>query len=330
MHYLPHDELGDGWNIIVDGAGNSKSLITLSHWPHSGTPRELKDDLSAQIVFRYLDRPDCWVNAEVVSNNHFDEDGLVGVYALLHPSEARAQRALLTDIAAAGDFGTYRLREAARAVFVLSAFADPELSPLAADIFREPYPKLAARLYLELLPKLPEIITNLERFRLYWEREDALLDEAEAMIRKGTITIEEIPCLDLAIVTLPEDVAVGKVHRFAQERRAACHPMALHGAIGSFRVLLVQGRRYELQYRYESWVQYMSRRPLPRIDLNPLTQRLSEEEGGAGRWVFDGVDEIAPRMRLVGAEESRWSEDRFVKSVKEFLATAEGSWNPYD
>jgi hypothetical protein len=330
MHYCPYDELGDAPNIIVDGAGNSRSLITLSHWPHSGTPRELKDDLSAQIVFHYLDRPDCWMNAEAVSNNHFDEDGLVGVYSLLHPSEAQAQKALLIDIAGAGDFGTYRLREAARVAFVLSAFADPALSPLEAGIFRETYPTLAARLYVELLPKLPEIIKDLEHFRPYWAPEDALVDDGEAMIRKGTIKIEEIPSLDLAVVTLPEDVAAGRVHRFAQERRAACHPMALHGAIRSFRVLLVQGHRYELQYRYESWIQFMSRRPLPRIDLNPLAQRLSEEEGGTGRWVFDGVEEITPKMRLMGAEESRWPQDKFLKSVKEFLATAEGSWNPYD
>src|SRR5579862_9056028 len=264
MRYCPYDEL-DAPNIIVDGAGKPTSLITLSHWPHSGTPQELKDDLSAQIVFRYLDRPHFWVNAELVSNNHFDEDGLVGVYALLHPSEAQAQRALLTDIAAAGDFGTYRLREAARTAFVLSTFADPELSPLDGEIFKRPYPVLAARLYAELLPRLPEIIKDLELFRPYWEAEDALLADAEAMIRRGAITIEEVPSLDLAIVTLPEDIAATKVHRFTQDRRAACHPMALHSAIRAFRILVLQGHHYELQYRYETWIQYMSRRPLPRL-----------------------------------------------------------------
>ena len=37
-------------------------------------------DTSTANVFNYLDRPDLHVPAEVVSNNHFDEDGLVGIY----------------------------------------------------------------------------------------------------------------------------------------------------------------------------------------------------------------------------------------------------------
>ena len=59
--------------------------------------------------------------------------------------------------------------------------------------------------------------------------------------------------------------------------------MALHNAVQSFRTLLIQGRTYELQYRYESWVQYVSRTPLPRIDLAPLAERLSALESGRGR-----------------------------------------------
>jgi hypothetical protein len=330
MQYVPYDDLGETPNIIVDGASSPHTVITLSHWPHSGTPNELKDDLSTQIVFHYLDQPAFWVKAEAASNNHFDEDGLVGLYTLLYPSEAQAQRALLTDIAAAGDFGAYRFREAARTSFVLSSFADPALSPLGVKIFQAPYPKLVASLYAELLPRLPEIITHLERFRLYWEAEDALLTESEAMIRDGSIRIEESSELDLAVVTLPEAVPDRKAHRFAQIRRAVCHPMALHNVIRSFRVLLMQGRRYELQYRYESWVQYMSRSPLARINLSPLAQQLSEEEGGNGRWVFDGVDKLTPKLALIGAEESRIHPQKFLVGLKDFLAKTSAIWNPYD
>src|SRR5262245_39077012 len=180
MQYVPYDELGDRPNVIVDGASNPHTLITLSHWPNSPTPAALKDDLSTQIVFHYLDRPKVWVKADVVSNNHFDEDGLIGVYSLIDPSHAQRHRELLIDIAAAGDFGTYRFRSAARTTFVLSAFADPDLSPLDSSIFQERYPRLAARLYQELLPRLPEILNDLDGFRSHWEAEDAMLAESEA------------------------------------------------------------------------------------------------------------------------------------------------------
>src|SRR5262245_22616278 len=114
MKFEAYYKLGDVANIIVDGAPNAATRLTLSHWPHSGTPQELKADLSAQIVFRYLDRPDLHVDVEAVSNNHFDEDGLVSLYAMLNPEAAQKSRELLIDVAAAGDFGTYRFRDAAR------------------------------------------------------------------------------------------------------------------------------------------------------------------------------------------------------------------------
>jgi Family of unknown function (DUF6687) len=63
--------------------------MTLSHWPHSGMAAELKDDLFAQTVFGYRDRLDLHVDVEAVSNNHYDEDGLVSLYAILHPDEAK-------------------------------------------------------------------------------------------------------------------------------------------------------------------------------------------------------------------------------------------------
>lgn len=313
MQYVPYEELGDRPNVIVDGAANAHTVLTLSHWPRSGTPADLKDDLSAQIVFHYLDRSELLVTSDAVSNNHFDQDGLVSIYALVHPSEAKAHRALLIDVAAAGDFGTYRFREAARTSFVLDAFADPARSPLDAAVFRKPYPKMASHLYRELLPKLPEIMNNLERFRIHWEAEDAALAESETMIRDGKIRIDEFPDLDLAVVKLP-DTSAGLT---------ACRPMALHNVLNMFRVLLIQGRTYELRYRYESWVEYVSQRVPPRIDLAPLAEDLSELEAGHGRWVFDGVDEITPKLALTGARESRIPPEEFVARIKVQLERAE-------
>ena len=113
MRYLHYENLATP-NIVVDESATDRTLITLSHWPHSGTPPSLKADLSAQIVFKYLEHPELHVKSEAVSNNHFDEDGLAGIYALLHPCEAETNEDLLIDIAAAGDFGTYRFRDAAR------------------------------------------------------------------------------------------------------------------------------------------------------------------------------------------------------------------------
>ena len=47
MRFSPYSETVSVPNVIVDGAANKSTLLTLSHWPKSGTPAELKADTSA-------------------------------------------------------------------------------------------------------------------------------------------------------------------------------------------------------------------------------------------------------------------------------------------
>src|SRR5262245_1226541 len=102
MRFVPYERLDDSPNIIVDGAAGRGTVLTLSHWPKSGTPVHLKRDTSAEIVYAYLDSPSSQVAADVVSNNHFDEDGLVGIFALIDRRAGDKYRELLLDTASAG------------------------------------------------------------------------------------------------------------------------------------------------------------------------------------------------------------------------------------
>lgn len=304
MRYVPYQELGDTPNVVVDGFGTDSTVLTLSHWPRSGTPAELKDDLSTQIVFRYLDRPDLHVDADVVSNNHYDEDGVCGIWALIEPEEALARRDLLSDVASAGDFGTFRSREAARISFVLDAYGD-ERSPLDLS---GPYPEQSAVIHREVLGRMAEILDHPDRHRALWEREDGWLQESLDAIADGRVTIEEVPAVDLAVVTVPEGFEV--------------HQAAVHNATRRFRILELAGRRYRLRYRYESWVVYMSEPVPPRVDLSPLAEELSAEEPGRLRWTFDGVDSITPSLRLGWTQESALAPEDFRARVEQFLGRA--------
>jgi hypothetical protein len=304
MKYVPYYELNEP-NIIVDGAPNEHTILTLSHWPGNATPSALKDDLSTQIVFHYLDQPDLKVEAEAVSNNHFDEDGLVSLYAMINPEKAAYWRDLLIDVAAAGDFGTYRFPETARIVFTIAACGDPERSPLPREIFQQGYPQTTASLYREMLSLLPEIILTPEKFRRLWKPQEEDLQSSEAAVRAGAILIEELPDIDLAIVSVPVEMD-------------ACHPLALHNATKCFRILTLKGHFYEFRYRYESWVEYVSQPIMPRVDLTPLASQLSNEEKN-GVWAFDGIDEITPRLRLQDKKQSSLSENEIRSRIVEFL-----------
>ena len=316
MRFIPYP-IATIPNVIVDGARNGHTVLTLSHWPKSGSPAALRADTSTAIVFNYLDAPAYHVDAEAVSNNHFDEDGLVGIFALLQPAFAQRHRDLLLDVAQAGDFGVFERRAAARVAFALSAYADPDSSPLPADLFSRPYPVLAGELYIRLLDVLPKLIVGVEDYRALWEREDAKLTASEELLDHGVIAIEERHDIDLAIVRLPEDLA-------------ECHPFALHSRTRCGRVLLLRGRRAELQYRYESWVQLASRKPAPRVDLSELASELTGDETTGGRWVFDRVEQITPRLHLEGNAQTSVPLDAIVKRVEHHLRTGRPAWDPYD
>src|SRR5262245_39330580 len=103
MEFVPYRLAATVPNIVVDGAAAAGTMLTLSHWPKSGTPAPLRADTSAEIVFNYLDTPSVHVAVDAVTNNHFDEDGLVGIFALTEPTLAASQRPLIIDAARAGD-----------------------------------------------------------------------------------------------------------------------------------------------------------------------------------------------------------------------------------
>ena len=79
------------------------------------------------------------VDGGAASNNHFDEDGLIGIFALTRPELGRSM-ARCVEIARAGDFGICRSRNAARIAFVLAAYAEQSSSPLPRSTFAGPVP----------------------------------------------------------------------------------------------------------------------------------------------------------------------------------------------
>jgi hypothetical protein len=342
LRYVPYGELAGAPNVVSDGSPTGGTVLCLSHWPGIGFPDEFAADLSAEMAFRYLAAFDRHRGADAVSNNHFDQDGLVGVFALSAPDEALARGALLVEVARAGDFAVTPSRVAARISMAVSAYADPDRSPLGA--LPADYDGTAALLYTELLGRLPELCDHPDRLRPLWADEDATLQASEDAIGSGAVTIEELPELDLAIVTVPELAPDAGGHRFASQWVHGLHPMAVHNATDSGALVTRRGRRYDFTYRYESWVQYRSRPVRPRVDLAPLVDRLNDEEASEGSsgvtWVADHVSGLTPVLSMAGnhgdenhdsraGAESSLAPARFVALVQDHLRTAPPAWDPY-
>ncbi len=323
MRFHPFHTLGPKKNIIVDGAAQESTVLVLSHWPASPTPRTRLRDTSAEIVLDFLETEKIPPDVEFVSNNHFDEDGLFGIYALLDPEFALAHRDRFVDAATAGDFGRYRERDAARAIFAISKLVGR--IPEQAD-----YAERTAEIYQTLIPVVPRLVDDIGRFENAWRDEDGFLDECERWLDQGLVGIEEFDAQDLAVVTIPVDLPSRPYSQFGSEIAGPLHKLAVYSRTNKARVLFQQGQHYWFRFRYETWVKFVSEQHPLRVDLAPLCRELNQLEREGAEWAYDGSSNITPVMRPVDAKPSSLGLDTILDCLCRRLDEGEVNWNPYE
>jgi len=324
VKYKAYSKLSGVPNVIVDGAAQEDTVLTLSHWPGSGSPVEFRADTSAEIVLNYLGTPGAQEQyaskIRVVSNNHFDEDGLCAVWAMLNPKQAQQKWALLVDVARAGDFSTYRRPQAAKVVFTIRSYTDPDISPVSDKLAGDD--GSGSSRYQALLPLLEDFMEETDRYGPFWDDEWSVMLKSKTSMVMGEVELREIPHVDLAVAESPEPL----------------HPMVLYNNTERMRVLTaLPGGQFQLRYRYETWVQYASRPVMPRVDLAPLLPRLQELEEEAVQWTYDGNASITPLLRPVGSDgQSSPSSlslgsllDELVAYYEREQGNAALQWNPY-
>jgi hypothetical protein len=321
MRFVEYAASAAAPNVVVDGSPNESTVLLLTHWPGYAQPERTGADLSAQMAYRFV-RDGRQPGADVVTNDHFDQDGLVAMLPFVDPTAAFEHEALLIDVAAAGDFATYRHRDAARACMAIAAYADPDRSPIAEHLVG-PYPEQCGLLYETLLPLVIPMVLDPSSWRALWADEDAHLTASEAALAAGEVVVEEVGDVDLAVVRTA--MAAGRASRFASNEHRGVHPMAIHGATGAVRVLEVRGGSYAYTDRYETWVQYRSRSLPARRDLRPLAHELSALDAGA--WTATPPSALTPELR--SPDESTLDDATVLDALLRHLRTAPPAWDPY-
>src|SRR5215208_5333088 len=110
-----HEGLSGAPLLAVDGTVDG--ALHLSHWEGNTTPPELRADTSTEIALNFAAWPrrEEWARGvEVVTNNHFDADGVLAVWAVLNGERALGLRDELVSAAEAGDFSEFPDERAVR------------------------------------------------------------------------------------------------------------------------------------------------------------------------------------------------------------------------
>ncbi len=312
--FVDHLEAAGRVHVVVDGPPVPGTVLALSHWPQARIPTSLSADTSTGIVARYLDAAATGPVVEIVTNNHYDEDGILAIWLLLNrsgPDDPRRELAIAA--AEAGDFRTWTDPAALQVSIALMRLAERATTPFSA-VFRalsdQSGRNPAGAVISAVLPRVGSLLLDPDRYERFWGPSWDQLQPDIALVDSGKVRIEEVPALDLAIVRSPR----------------AVDPLALYRRLTANRVLtLLAGGEAYLTYRYESWVTYVSRPVAPRVDLTDLAARLQGLETGSAIWRFEGSEAITPRLAPFGSHgivATEIDHDRLVHEFGVALRTA--------
>src|SRR5881394_3933260 len=157
--------------LSVDGTVDN--AIHFSHWQGNKTPQSVKADTSTETVLNVVaapNRQELTRSIELVTNNHFDTDGLLSVWAMLTGERALPLRDKLIAAAEAGDFCELSSVDGVRASIVIQGSDSPtdkSGSPLAHQLAGEVVTD-EARTYDLVLPHVEDVITQSAKYEPLW------------------------------------------------------------------------------------------------------------------------------------------------------------------
>lgn len=292
-----HSGLENIPKLSVDGTVSNS--VHFSHWQGNETPAEVKADTSTEIALNLVASPDrerLTRGIELVTNNHFDTDGVLSVWTVLTGAKALELRDRLIPAAEAGDFSEFTNEAAVRASIVIqgSDQASPNDeggSPLAGYLAKGEIVD-DARAYELVLPEVERVLTQTNDYeqlwRAAWERIAAAINSFE----RGSSTVQEFIESKLSVVVLAPEVF--STSGFNPTRHAAPYTAIsryAHGEIYLITTPIAGGWSYRIDYPYYSWAETVVRPRIDRRDLAPLLSRLNESESNrAGRWKTDSTE----------------------------------------
>jgi hypothetical protein len=313
--------------LSVDGTVDD--AIHFSHWKGNETPASVKADTSTETVLNVVaapNRAELTRNIDLVTNNHFDTDGLLSVWAMLTGERALPLRDRLIAAAEAGDFSEMSSVDGVRASIVIQGSDSPidkSGSPLAAKLAGRSVDDEAAQ-YVLALPHVEDVIRNTDKYEELWRDHWSRIETALDSFAKGASTVEEFTDVDLSLVTLAGDVF--GPNGFDPARDAAPFTAFSRRAQGTLFLITTQlngGWAYRLDYPYYSWAETVVRPAIERRDLSLLLERLSElETSTAGRWAAD-TSELASAAKFQSDGRLQSSElppDEVVSQIRQIFA----------
>ena len=289
------DAIANTPKLSVDGTVDN--AIHFSHWKGNETPVSVKADISTEIALNVVaapDRNELTQGIDLVTNNHFDTDGVLSVWTMLNGERALPLHDRLIAAAEAGDFSEFSSVDGVRASIVIQGSDSPtdkSGSPLARHLAGEDVND-EARAYELVLPQVEDVLTQTHKYESLWRESWHRVERALNSFAKGASRVDEDAPAKLSVVTLaPEVFGAGG---FDPSRDAAPFTAISHHARGELFLIatpLEKGWAYRIDYPYYSWAETVVRPQIGRRDLSALMTQLNDlESGSSSKWKVDSSE----------------------------------------
>ena len=298
-----HSGLAKVPKLSVDGTVDNS--IHFSHWQGNTTTPEVKADTSTEIALKLVsspNKPELTQGITLVTNNHFDTDGVLSVWTVLNGERALGLRDKLIAAAEAGDFSELKTEDGVRASIVIQGTDQPVPddqpgSPLAAQLAGETVED-EARAYELVLPEVENILTKTIDYEHLWREPWNRIARAIETFERGSSQATELSS-GLSLITLAPE-AFG-ADGFDPSRQTAPFTAISRYAKGRLFVIATpveRGWAYRVDYPYYSWAETVVRPKVPRHDFTDYLSQLNELEKADGQWTAD-KSELSSAIKFV-------------------------------
>jgi hypothetical protein len=292
--------------LSVDGTVDN--AIHFSHWHGNETPESVRADTSTEIALNLVaapNRKELTRGIDLVTNNHFDTDGVLSVWTVLAGERALELREQLIAAAEAGDFSELSSENGVRASIVIQGSDSPtdkSGSPLVQQLAGEEFTD-EARSYDLVLPHVERVLTHTSEYEALWRKSWDRIQTALESFAKGISRVEEDSEAKLSLVTLAAEIFSPSGFKPAQHS-APFTAISRHarGELFLIATPLEGGWAYRLDYPYYSWAETVVRPRIERRDLAALITELNGlEKNSSARWKLDS-SELASAAKFVDGQ----------------------------
>ncbi|WP_375580926.1 DUF6687 family protein [Marivirga tractuosa] len=275
--------------LVVDA--HHPQGFDLSHWRGAPVPKNCEADTSTEIVLKAIQNKLPELEKKYITNNHYDIDGFLGVWAVFNPVKALEHYDLLTEMAQIGDFReiNFEYPDWKKALKLVCWLNEEE-----AELFYPPFgaPEIAEK---EMEACVPKYIHFLDAFSKVVDLPiDEVPDTEEYKLVLGHLEkITQQKTLDVIRLNIVQ----GKepLHYYALYSQSQSADMVLS---------IYPENRYELEYKYTTWIN-TTRQHFPRISMEKLCDQLNVFEESGKKWEAEHFTDTAPILRLNGEKLSK-------------------------